>query len=311
MKYFVGIDVGGTKTKCVIADTDLNIINECVGKSSAFLIDGIDQMCNSLLNLLSDCIGKAELSFDDINAIVIGAAGAGRHHDAQRLEEALVAYSQVRDLNFPLLKVTSDALIALEGAFAGDPGAIIIAGTGSILFGKDPAGLIHRVGGCGRLIGDEGSGYSIGRKGLQQVAKYLDGRIAHTMLADILKEKFDITTQPELITKIYNEDFNIAAFAEEVIFAAEKEDMAAQLILEEEVNELVRHITTFGDKTGQVLPVSLVGGLMRNNIYTQMLKSRIKRVIPGIEIKNPDYPPALGAVIMAKKMIQTSSGTNE
>ncbi len=72
--------------------------------------------------------------------------------------------------------VESDARVALEGAFSGNPGSILIAGTGSIMFGKDSKGNIHRVGGFGRILGDEGSGFHIARSGLTAVAKQFDGR---------------------------------------------------------------------------------------------------------------------------------------
>ena len=63
----------------------------------------------------------------------------------------------------------------MQGAFPNEAGCILIAGTGSIIYGKDENGNIYRVGGFGRLLGDEGSGFSIGRKGLQAAAKYFDG----------------------------------------------------------------------------------------------------------------------------------------
>ncbi len=99
----------------------------------------------------------------------------------------------------------------MEGAFSGKPGCILIAGTGSILFGKDKNGLMHRNGGFGRIIGDEGSGHSIGRKGLSAVAKELDGRGKSTLITKMLNKKYNISSASDLIINVYKNNFDIAS----------------------------------------------------------------------------------------------------
>ncbi|MEW6702010.1 MAG: BadF/BadG/BcrA/BcrD ATPase family protein, partial [Bacteroidota bacterium] len=201
------------------------------------------------------------------------------------------------------LEIIGDAEIAIEGAFHGKAGVILIAGTGSIIFGKDIKRKFIRSGGSGKLIGDEGSGYSIGRKGLAVVAKEFDGRGKKTLLTKILGEKFGINNRDNLITKVYNEGFDIASAARDVIAAASKGDKICRKILNEEINELLLHIKAvkknFNEKK---IKLAFGGGLLASkNYYSQELRSKIKRTFKNVELKKAIYPPEIGAALLAIK----------
>ena len=165
MKYLVGMDGGATKTDCVVTDFDGNVLYKCSGDPANFLIIGTDKVCNTLFNLITECKTKLNTDYNDFHSIVLGTTGAGRRIDAEKIENAFKEFAKSKGITLNFY-VDSDARIALEGAFSGMPGSILIAGTGSIMFGKDVNGKIHRIGGYGRFIGDQGSGYNIGRKGL-------------------------------------------------------------------------------------------------------------------------------------------------
>ncbi|MHB1687197.1 MAG: N-acetylglucosamine kinase, partial [Ignavibacteriaceae bacterium] len=233
-------------------------------------------------------------------------AGAGRRNDAERLEKNFISFSKTKGIEFEKVLVESDARIALEGAFAGKPGSILIAGTGSIMFGKDANGNIYRIGGFGRFIGDEGSGYSIGKKGLAAVAKEFDGRINETAISELLKEKFKIHSGDILITEIYKNNFEIASAAPLVIKAAENGDAIAGKILDEESDELILHISAMIKKIGQTfLNLSFIGGtISSDNIFSKMLKEKIKTKLPQVNVISPEYSPAVGAVLMAKEILK-------
>ena len=249
MKYLIGMDGGGTKTKCILTDIDLKSIYETTGGPSNFLVIGTEKVSETILSLISDCITSQQISANDIEAIVLGTTGGGRKSDAEILEKQLVIDAPQKDLLIKKFYVESDARIALEGAFSGKAGSILIAGTGSIMFGKNEKGEIHRVGGFGRFIGDEGSGYKIGRMGLNAVARYFDGRAKQTKIADLLLQEFSISSSEELITEVYRNNFNIPAVAPLVFDAAESGDKIAQRILEDEADELLLHISCNENKT--------------------------------------------------------------
>ncbi len=302
MTYYIGIDGGGTKTKCVLTDENLNIKFETQSGPSHFLTIGTDTVAETIVSLITTCLANKNISLQQLNSVVLGTTGAGRIADAQKLETAVYNFAKKRNIVLPIFKVVSDARIALEGAFSGNPGSILIAGTGSIMFGKDRDGEIHRVGGFGRLIGDEGSGLTIGRRGLNIVAKSFDGRVTETLLTKMIAEKFNITNQSELITKVYSDKIKIQHVAPLVMEAAIKGDNLCKDILDKESDELLLHIVAMNRKLKEdKMKVVFIGGTITNeNLYSQMLKDKIKLYLPNVILQNPDYPPEIGAVILAK-----------
>jgi N-acetylglucosamine kinase len=304
MKYLIGMDGGGTKTKCILTDINLNPIFETVGGASNFLVIGTEKVSETILNLVNDCISSQKISIEDIDAIVLGTTGGGRRNDAEHLENQISSDSKQKSLTINKFRIESDARIALEGAFSGKAGSILIAGTGSIMFGKDEAGEIHRVGGFGRFIGDEGSGYRIGRIGLNAVARYYDGRAKSTKIADLLEQEFSIGSAETLITEVYRNNFNIASVAPLVFDAAECGDKIAQRILEDEADELLLHILAMKIKLSvQLLKVALVGSLLTTaNYFSYLFNEKVIRRFDDVKIKEAEHSPEFGAALMAKHL---------
>jgi len=305
MKHLIGFDCGATKTDCALADINGNILYTTNGGSANFLVSGMGGTSKIILSLLNDCIKKINTDYSEIENIVIGAAGAGRRKDAEKLESSLHEIFSSNGIKIKSLKVVGDAQIALQGAFPNEAGCILIAGTGSIIYGKDENGNIYRAGGFGRLIGDEGSGFSIGRKGLHAVAKFFDGRGDETLIVKLIKEKYSIKTADELITKVYKENFDIALIAEIVLSAAQNEDLIAHHILLEETEELIHHVSTMMKKMNTIdLRVSFAGSLIsNNNIYSDILRDKIKTSLPSVKIVAPKHSPIEGAILLAKGML--------
>jgi N-acetylglucosamine kinase-like BadF-type ATPase len=299
------MDGGGTKTHCILTDLNGKIIHECTGDASNFLVKGVDPVCQTLFDLITEITHNSNIKYSDLAAVMLGTTGAGRRRDAEALETAFKNFCATKGVKINRFYVDSDARIALEGAFSGKPGSILIAGTGSIMFGKDAKGNIHRVGGFGRFLGDEGSGFVIGKKGLTAVSKYFDGRGSNTLITSLVKERFNIASSEELITEIYKNNFDIASAAPIVIEAAEKGDDIALKLIDEETNELILHIKAMDKKINeQVLKVSFIGGIIStDNFYSRTFRKKISRQLPNVVLKEPDYPPAMGAILMAKDLL--------
>lgn len=306
MKYLIGIDGGGTKTKCVVTDMAMNKVFECFGGPSNFLILGTEKVSETLLSLLDQAKAALNCEYSDFAAIVLGTTGAGRRNDAESLENAFNAYLAEKGITVNKFRVESDARIALEGAFSGNPGSILIAGTGSIMFGKDAEGVIHRVGGFGRFIGDEGSGYTIGKLGLTEVSKQFDGRGNETLLTKLIADKFGITSPEILITEVYKNNFDIATVAPLVLEAAAQGDEACMKIVENQTDELIAHLASMAKKINcPVVDVSFIGGIISNeHIFSQLFKKKIAEKLPVINIKEQDYPPEMGAIVLAKDLLK-------
>jgi N-acetylglucosamine kinase-like BadF-type ATPase len=305
MGLLIGIDGGGTKTRCVLVDQDLKILTCVEGGSSNPLSVGIEISASVIIDLIKRVLTFAEVI--EVDAVVIGSAGAGRKKNAKDLKRAELDLIFRERLSIPYIEVVSDAEIAIEGAFAGNPGAILIAGTGSIIFGKDKKGNIVRSGGFGKIIGDEGGGYSIGRKGLNRAAKLFDGKYVKSTFINLLHKNFGINDLDSLILKVYSDKFDIASTAGLVIEAAGKGDKICRKILDEESDEFLYYIMKFKQKFKQkTFKLCFSGGLLTTeNYYSKMLKSKIKKNFNEIEFVKPIYPPEVGAAILANKLLHT------
>jgi N-acetylglucosamine kinase-like BadF-type ATPase len=305
MKYIIGMDGGGTKTRCIITDIEGEVLYECTGGPSNFLIIGVMPASKNIFTLLKQCVNKLKISYRDIDILLLGTAGAGRKNDAGKFETAFKKYLKEKNIILKKFIVESDAKIALEAAFPGTPGCILIAGTGSIIMGKDSDGYIYRAGGFGRHLGDEGSGYVLGRKALIAAAKEYDGRGTATLITTLLKEKFKINSAEDLIAEIYHKEFDAASAAPLLLEAAELNDHAALKIIDEEIEELLAHIKAMAAKIKiHELNVALAGSLLdKDNIYSRRLKEKLKQ-LPLIILKVPENEPAVGAVLLAKSYIE-------
>jgi N-acetylglucosamine kinase-like BadF-type ATPase len=302
MKFIIGIDGGGTKTRCIAADIKGKPLYETKGGPSNYLVFGLDNVVETLFNLLKDCIKSLKCDFEDIAFIVLGTAGAGRKDDAEKLEKGFLEYIIKQKEKINNFKVVSDARIALEGAFSGRPGSILISGTGSIMFGKDAKGEIHRVGGFGRFLGDEGSGYSIGKKGLAALSKFYDGRGEMTMLSELAVNQFGIDSGEKLINAVYKNNFDIASAAQQVIYAAEKDDKVCLNIVDQETEELISHISAMKKKLKQkIMEVSFTGSIITtDNFFSRLLNKKVKERFSDVNVIKPEHDAVMGAVIMAK-----------
>jgi N-acetylglucosamine kinase-like BadF-type ATPase len=301
MNLIVGIDGGGTKTKCLFTDESGKPELELSGGPANFLSIGNDKAAANIISLVKSGLTKLDASFDHILIIMAGISGAGRKHHADMLKESLL---KKLPEGFANIFVESDARVALEGALGGEPGAVLIAGTGSVLFGKDKSGQIHRTGGFGRVIGDEGSGYSIGVKTLRTIAGMLDGRMQREDMFGQFTTIFHINSEDDLISLIHNPGFDAASIALFTIRCADDNMKEAKKILDDEADELIKQVKAIKRKMKEhILKLALIGSLVENdNYYSDILKEKIA-ALNGLELTARLHSPEVGAVIMAQNLL--------
>jgi len=304
--YVIGIEGGGTKTTAVLCALDGNILSEAQGGPSNYHIVGIEKTVATLLDLIQTCCHSVGCDVSQIGAVVAGLAGAGRILDQQRIVDRLLEVARMKNIALDKVTIESDARIALEGAFSGKPGIVVIAGTGSIVFGKDERERIYRAGGWGRFIGDEGSGYAIGREALNTVAKILDGYNKKTKLVKLFGEKFGFVSQDTILEAIYKEHYDIASVVPVVLEAAANGDPIAKKILIRACSDLVEAIKIVvmkmnkGKKSVPKRSLALLGTLLiKDNFYSRKIRSVIKREVPLVSLRNVESSPVVGAVLMA------------
>lgn len=303
----IGFDGGGTKTAAILADHKGNVLAEATGGPSNFQIIGVEQASHQLLSLLVQCCEKAGKSPMEVKAAVAGLTGAGRPGDQQRMRDAFLEHARREGVSLNRVAIESDARVALEGSFKGGPGIILIAGTGSIAFGKTKEGEVFRVGGWGRILGDEGSGYAIGRDALNVVTRHIDGRGKETRLTKLVADRFGLKDQDTIISAVYRNNFDVASVAPLVIEAAGLHDIEAERILNRAAFELSEHVRSLTFKLEgatrehrQKISLSFVGSLLtEGTLLAKIAKHKIEFSIPQITVIRPQAPPAFGAVLMA------------
>ena len=141
------------------------------------------------------------------------------------------------------LEVVTDAQIALWGATGGEPGIVVIAGTGSIAFGQNANGKTARAGGWGYVFGDDGGAFGIVRQALRAALRQEEGWGSATLLHELLLTACAATTANELMHRFYTDEYSrdqIAALAPLVGKAALEGDEPARQILAKAAQQLAR-----------------------------------------------------------------------
>lgn len=301
-----GADGGGTKTLGVLAAADgCELARSQVGATNPNVI-GVETAATHLADLLISCCDLAGQAPVSVGAGVFGLAGAGNAVIQKRLTQAFERVMRDRDLPMPKVQFETDARIALEGAFRGGPGIIVIAGTGSSVLGKSPDGTITLVGGWGRTIGDEGSGYFVGLEAIRAVARALDGRETPGSLQSILAEEFGLTSRERLVNSIYQEGFVLPSVAPAVMRAAEQGDPLALRIFERGADLLAEQVRVLVHSYASLpeIGVVFVGGLIDHEcVYAGILREAILPLSPAVRVHPPRGSPVLGAVLLARQML--------
>jgi N-acetylglucosamine kinase-like BadF-type ATPase len=235
------------------------------------------------------------------SAICLGIAGVDRASD-----EAVVRSIMRRIGHKARILVVNDALIALQAGVRDAAGVVIVSGTGSIAYGRNDRGEASRAGGWGYVLGDEGSGYWIGRLALRAVVRHADGRGRMTSLTPRLLAHFGVERATELIHKVYHEELNprsIAAAARYVQHARDEGDMVAVGIHNRAADELMTAATAVMARlelAGQPFTFVLAGGMFH---AVPWLCDQMQLLLPALahesKVMRLDSEPALGAVQLA------------
>jgi len=300
-RVVVGVDGGGSRTRALLVGFDGTVLAEATGGASNVQKKGVAGSADVIFDVVKKCIEKSGSSHQAIAHVVVGAAGAGRPSTRSELTGAISALAQKNKTPFAQITVETDGRIALEAAFPGKPVVALIAGTGSVALYRTEDGRIHRVGGWGSLIGDEGSGYAIARDACSAVMKEYDGRAEKTLLTEKALEHFGVTDPEDLIPKIHMEKTELAPFVENVLEAVTSRDRVARQILTRGAADLVEfvRILTLAHPPKHKLPVCPMGGLLENeNEYSKMVREKLKATLPQIIIQKPKFPAAFGAAIL-------------
>ncbi len=303
-RLVVGVDGGGTKTHVIVADGKGAELSSVTGSASAVIPGEAEHSAEVIERLLRDALEACDMGDATVNALCIGVAGVGRDAEFTAFFKAISDRSLADEL-----EVLPDAVVALEDAFADEPGILLIAGTGSVSYGRGPTGRLARCGGWGPTAGDEGSGAWIGRRALSVITASSDGREPETALLGAVLTHLQLGTPEELIPwAAAASPALLAQLATPVMAAAAAGDLRANSICTMAAEELVLHVRTlarqlFTDERAAI-PVAVAGGLMHRGTYLRkIVELRLKSAVPGVVLHHEDVIPARGAVRNALRML--------
>ncbi|MBQ6859248.1 MAG: ATPase [Clostridia bacterium] len=297
MGYYCGWDGGGSKTEVLCCDASgqetgravfgpLNINGAPRERVRQTIADAVAYMA-SMPDGLAGCV-----------RLVIGAAGVSNVEIYSFIEEHVRAEGYAG-----ALLIVGDQEIALAGAVEG-PGAVLIAGTGAICCGYDGKEKRTRVGGCGHLIDDGGSGYAIGRDILSAVARGEDGRAEATCLRKMVFERLGISQVSGIVTWLYNGTTGkkeIAAFAPLLLEALKMGDAAAERIAVCAAQELAALAAAAWKNLGlEEGELALTGSVLAHyEVIREQVKAILAEDFPQMRIISPRGSAAEGAVRLA------------
>lgn len=256
--FAVGVDGGGSKTLAVVVDAEGHERGRGMAGSSNHTGVGIEQAVQHIYSAVEDAARQAGCVLP-LQSAWFGLAGVDHRADYDLLLPYLRPLAQS-------VYLTNDAELTLSG-LPGSVGIALIAGTGSIALGHDARGTVARAGGWGHIIGDEGSGYELGCRCLQAVARATDGRGQATLLVDMLLKHWRLDDASEMIGKVYNDadKATIAALSALVFAAARDDDEVACGMVEDAARELALVTVAVKNKLdfaeGQIA-LALGGGLL-------------------------------------------------
>ncbi|WP_213805940.1 BadF/BadG/BcrA/BcrD ATPase family protein [Granulicella sp. dw_53] len=305
MAYFLALDAGGTKTTCVLADETKILARASTGSVKLMRV-GEEEATTRLLRLVEEVSSKAGVPLKEVKQTCMGLSG---------LSIAVVrewADTTLRSVVGGEVELVGDEEIALDAAFQGGAGILVIAGTGSNIVGRV---VVHAsgdtetvakywVGGWGPALGDEGSGYWIGLEGVK-AGLWAHDRNVPTTLLDAIQVFWGLESLGELVEK-GNEHPDFAALAPVVVQCAEEGDELAMAVLERAGQELAEQVALVHVKMLEAGDIGVIGVaytgsvLERIQVVREAMAEALKETAPDVKVMDGAVDPLEGALWRAR-----------
>jgi N-acetylglucosamine kinase-like BadF-type ATPase len=304
--FYLGVDGGQSSTRALIADEHGRII----GRGAAGPCNHISgsEAREKFLRAVEGCLNQAYTEAGlDASSVEFAAACLGFSGGPEDKE----GYAR-KSIPSKKYKITHDADIALSGATGGGPGIVVIAGTGSMAFGRNEAGQTARAGGWGYVYGDEGSAFDLARQALRASLRCEEGWGPKTLLRDLLLSATAARDTNDVLHRFYTDEFprnRVAEFGPLVTDAAIAGDEIAITILGTAAAQLAALAQGVFKQLFQnfaAVPVCYSGGVFRSDLVRINFADEIRRSFAH-EVTPPRYSPAAGAVLEALRLNDNQS----
>jgi N-acetylglucosamine kinase-like BadF-type ATPase len=301
LRYYIGIDGGGTKTALCLGGADGSVLRYSKTSGTSYMEHGVDEVVKTLKAAVRDLAGEPAAGEDAVAGIAMGLPCYGESEEGDAVLERAI-----REAFAPVpVYLTNDVEVGWAGSMALESGINIVAGTGSIAYGKDAAGKTARCGGWSEFFGDEGSCYWAGRKVMEFFSKQSDGRMPRDALYEVVRRELNLKSDVDFIDLVNNEYRNsrkqvasLQVFAEKAALAG---SAAAKRIYEEAVEELCVLVAALKNRLDfNEAPwlVSYSGGLFKAKDFVLVpFTEKIEKL--GGKVVHPVFEPVEGALLLA------------
>jgi N-acetylglucosamine kinase-like BadF-type ATPase len=300
MPLLVGLDGGGTKTRCAVSD-GAGVLGRGLSGGCNIVRLGEAAARRSIHQAMQKAFADAGIAPTQVDALCIGVAGSAVRHVCEAVESILA------ELVSCPVRVVGDEEIAFEAFFGPSSGVLVIAGTGSIAYGRNAAGTTAHAGGHGFIISDEGSGQWIGRTAVSSCLRALDAGLACELMPMLLTA-FGAASAGELIQAA--NAVPLADFSRllPVVLQAEQDgDPIAREVLCRAGDELASIAKSVAAKLGipqQELHVAQAGGVFEHCARVrQEFELSLHRTHPASSVAGVVHEPLLGALALAAKLL--------
>ena len=297
MKYYLGIDGGGTRTTAAVSDEKGNVIFKAVGKSINFYSVGMEKARENLNDVIKSI-------YENLGNIEFESAFIGCSALDNEADKDMITALCDDIINAKKIGMNSDVFVALASSGEDKCRIVAICGTGSIVTGIDEEDNVKTKGGWGHIFGDEGSAYSIAVNALKASAMlYDEGKI--TPLVKCAEEYFGFDDLRKAIDKIYSAKTTkdvLAYFAKKVAEIAE-EDFVAKTVIINEAHFFSKTVLALLNEMRSCTLLSLYGGVFQNNeLFRKIFIDDIKEFHSYLKIEMLTLPPEEGALKIAREM---------
>jgi N-acetylglucosamine kinase-like BadF-type ATPase len=297
--FFLGIDGGGSKTSCLLGD-ETSILGSGTGAASNVVRVGEASARKSLSEAIHQAYSTANIGPQQISRTCVGIAGGARK-DVDDIVRGIVSEIVAGEI-----EVVGDMVIALQSALGDGPGVIVIAGTGSIAYGRNTNGETARAGGWGFAISDEGSGHWIGRAAVAAMMR-AHGDERQTRLTESVLNAWHLKNRQQLVLAANRSPApDFAALLPSVVSAAVSGDTVAIRVLESAATELSGLAKTVIKRLfpeGQTVKIAMIGGVFAHSgTVREAFSKSLMAEYPNAEIHSNIVEPVLGALALARKI---------
>ncbi len=295
MNLLISVDGGQSSTLALVARPDGTILGTGLAGPSNHVLEpgGMERLRTALDDSITRALTEAGAEAGEVSSVFLGMTGGA------------ATAREMTQPRFPGARVESDydQITALYGASVAQPGVVVIAGTGAVAYGRDAAGRSAKAGGWGYVMGDEGSGYDIGRRALLAATQAADGRRDPGLLQQMIPQSLGVADLWAVHARVYAGQLDRAGIARLTVLvdqAGQAGDAAALEILSGAGEHLARAAWAVMQRLdAPTLPTFTAGGVFQSTILRHAFIHALGQLAPESVAHEPAFPPVIGGLLLA------------